>query len=421
MMLSTVGPFLVGCPGGSEAPRRRGVRPGDMAPAAVHRFLLDMLRDSEAGPLAARAAGSGGWEEIINDADDQGLTPFLYRWLKRSNADLQLPGALAERLERQFFGLAARNMMLAWELAGILRAFEDSGVPCAPLRGLALAERLYGNIAARAMGDLDLLVRKEDLPRVAGLLGGLGFREMDRRPGFAQAFSYTLEFFKDRHGWIVVEPHWTLSYPPFVDRIDMDGVWARCVRGHVVGVETWLLGREELLLHLCLHLAHADGAAPLLWFFEVDRLLRQEQEGFDWLRVLAVARQAKLDFLLSRVLGTVKALFGTPIPGQVLGRLEQEPSRSVEGRLVRLLAGASSVDGKESLAVLFTLKGLRAKLGYALALLFPSREFMRIKYGLTHRSQLGGAYFRRFCRLFWGSLKGVIRLLIAPQMSRSFP
>lgn len=78
---------------------------------------------------------------------------------------------------------------------------------------------------------------------------------------------------------------------------------------------------------------------------------------------------------------------------------------------MRLLAGASTVDGKESLAVFFTLKGFRAKLSYALALLFPSPEFMRLQYGLTRRSQLGLAYIRRFCRLFWESSKGLLKLL----------
>lgn len=378
----------------------------------VHPLLMAILRGSDPETLLPLVHEEQEWEDLIKDAAAHGCIPLLYRWIKRADVHQRLPPRLLEDLEGQCVGVAALNMVLADELANILRQFEERGLPCVPLRGLALAERLYGDITARPMGDLDLLVRRRDLPAVTGLLGDLGFRELDRRPGFARAFSYTLEFLKDRHGGLVVEPHWTLTYPPFVDRIDMEGVWERCVRGRVVGVDTWLLGREDLLLHLCLHLAHRGGTAPLLWAYELDRLVRLEGEALDWSRVLSVARQGELQFLLSPVLGQVKTLFAAPVPEPVLGQLTREVPRSLEGRLARLLAGASGVDGTESLAAFFALKGFRTRLRYACGLLFPSPEFMRTRYGLVRRRQLGLAYCRRACRLGFESLKAVLKVSI---------
>ncbi len=381
-----------------------------MSPRGVHPFLREILRGSDPEMLFPLAPEDRDWREIIRDATAQRFTFLLYRRLKQSDTDGRLPACLMERLEGEVFRLAARNLMLASELKGILQAFEERQLPCAPLRGLALAERLYGDITTRPMGDLDLLVRKADLPEVASILRGLGFSEMDRRPGFAQAFYYTLKFFKERHGWIIVEPHWTLAYPPFVDRIDMEGVWERCVRGRVVGIETWLLAPEDLLLHLCLHLTHHDAAAPLLWLYELDRLVREERETLDWSRVVSLAREATLGVFLVRALRAAQAQLATPVPAPIFDQLTQAPLRSVEGRLVRLLE-ASGIDGKESLALFFALKGFRSKLSYALALLFPSPEFMRLQYGLSRPSQLLLAYLRRFCRLSWESAKGVAKLL----------
>lgn len=382
-----------------------------MTAMAVHPFLIGLLRGAEPEGLLPLARTPTDWEEIVRDAAANGLTPLLYRWLKQSDMERRLPVSAASRLEGQCFGLAARTLLLSAELGCILRALEEQEVVCAPLRGLALAERLYGDITARPMGDLDVLVHKEDLARVAATLRELGFQEMDRRPGFARAFSYTLEFFKDRHGCIVVEPHWTIAYPPFVDRLDMEKVWRRCTRRRVVGVESWDLGPEDLLLHLCLHLAHRDGTAPLLWFYEVDRLVRQEQEALDWSRLSSLAYGASVQPLLSQALGTVRALLGTPIPDGILDRPTPDPGTSREGRLARLVGEASRVDGKESLALLFTLRGFRARLRYALALLFPTPEFMRIEYGLTHTGQLGWAYFRRVSHFSREGLKGVMRFL----------
>lgn len=381
-----------------------------MTSLAAHPFLMGVLLGDEPETLLPLAQGAGDWEEILGDATGHGLTPLLYGWLMRTHMRPQLPVPMATSLEGQVFGLAARNLLLARELRSLLRTFEERRVRCAPLRGLALAERLYGDITVRPMGDVDLLVRKEDLPEVAAILRSLGYREIDRRAGFAQAFGNTLEFYKDRHGWVVVEPHWTIAYPPFVDRVDMDRVWKRCVRGQVVGVQTWLLCPEDLLLHLCLHLTHRDGTAPLLWFYEIDRLVRQEQEALDWSGLVSVAQEAQLEFLLSQVLGKVRALFGTPLPDPPIHQLATAPRKSVEGRFVRLLAGAPDVDGKESLAIFFTLKGVQTKLKYALALLFPSPEFMRLEYGVTSGAQVGLAYIRRFLYFIREGSRGIVKL-----------
>lgn len=409
-----------------------------MTPATVHPFLMGFLRETDLAVLTSSSLNDQAWEGIIRDATRQGLLPVLYRWLKTSDSSRKPPAPTLDQIKESVSGLAARNVLLAQELSSILQAFEVRQVACVPVRGLALAELLYGDVIARPMGDIDLLVQKEDLSKVAQVLKGLEFQEVDRRPGFAAAFSYTLEFVKDRHGWVIVEPHWSIAYPPFADRVDMDQVWKRCVRGRVVGVDTWLLGPADLLVHLCFHLIHRGDSAPLLWFYELDRLLRQEKAALDWPQVMLLARETGLALFLAEVLGKVKGLFDSPIPDEALSELNAQltpaPARSkqgpasaqavataVEARMVRLLAGQSRVDGLESFALLFTIKGMRPKLRYAFALLFPSPEFMRLHYGLSSRRQLSLCYLSRFIRLSWEGLKGIRGLLLSSRTSRQAP
>ena len=378
---------------------------------AVHPLLMGVLRGAAPSALRPLLPEPDGWAPILDDAVRHGLIPLLSRWLKTADLGSPLPPRLAERLDADVLGTAARNLLLSAELAGILRAFEDERLPCVPVRGPALAEQLYGDVTARPMGDLDLLVRRDDLARAAAALERLGFRRLDRRPGFAELFSYTLVFVKERHGWIVVEPHWTIAYPPFADGVDMAAVWQRCARGRVVGVETWRLGREDLLLHLGLHLMHPDDGAPLLWFYELDRLLRAERGRVDWSRFVATAETAGVECLLADGLGQVKTLFGTPIPEDVLRRLRGRPPRRHQHGLGRGLTAAAGAAGREELALFFTVKGVRLKLRYALGLLFPCPRYMRIQYGVTGARGLACAYARRCCRLSWAGLKGTARLL----------
>jgi hypothetical protein len=396
-----------------------------MTLSTVHPFLMGLLRGADAEARALSYLNTQAWEQITEDAAQQGLLPILYRWLKVSDSGPMPPVALLDRIKEHVVALAARNALLAHEMGSILRACAAGGVACAPLRGLALAELLYGDIATRPVGDIDLLVRKENLQEVAAILKGLEFGELDHRFGFAQTFSYTLEFFKDRRGGVIVEPHWSIAYPPFVDRVDMDAVWKRCVRGRVVGVDTWLLGRADLLLHLGLHVIHQGKSAPLLWFYEIDRLVRQEKTGPDWSQVLLVARQVGLELFLAEVLGKVKDLFDSPIPDLVLSELRtQITSRSaravgmpMEKLMAHLLTADSCLDGREEFVLLFTMKGLRAKCRYALALLFPSPQYMLLRYGLTGRRQLPLYYLARVVHLCREVVKGIGGLLRSSRVS----
>src|SRR5262249_13587126 len=182
----------------------------------------------------------------------------------------------------------------------------------------ACAARLHGRPAARPAGDIDLVVRRADLDAVEATLGSLGFRAVDRRAGFAREFSYTLEFIRDG---VIVEPHWTLAYPPFVDALDMARVWARCRPGRAVGEAALLLAPEAVLLNLCLHLVHKAPDVPLLWLLDVDRLVRREVGSIDWDEFLALARGARVGRQVAAALRTVADVLATPVPSRVLSVL----------------------------------------------------------------------------------------------------
>jgi hypothetical protein len=370
-----------------------------MSLATIHPSLAGLLTERSATlPLDLTAPE---WGTILDQVSAHGLTFWLWELP-------ELPASVQERVRQECLNLTARNLALAGELSKLLRTFRDQRIPCLPLRGLALAERLYGSVPPRPMGDIDLLVRKEDLQRVQALFEALGFSEMDRRPGFASAFSYTLKFFVERSFMVIVEPHWSIAYPPFTDRLDMEVVWSRCVPARVVGEQTLSLGREDLLVHLCLHLTHRDDA-PFLWLFELDRYLRQESDAMRWELVLSVSREVGVERFVGHALNEVVTKFEAPVPADVLDALgRQDPACARP--LAERLALTSTVDGVESLAQFFALRGLRAKMRYTRALLFPEPAFMMLQYGLTHRRQLAATYVRRFCWLAWQAAKGLVHL-----------
>jgi hypothetical protein len=365
--------------------------------AAPDPLLLSLLRGDEPAAVSADE-----WRRAAAAARPEGLEAWLYRRIVRGASDV--PDDVRDGLRAAIAAVVARALALAAELATILRALAAAGVACAPLRGAALAERLYDDACARPAGDIDLLVRRADLDAVETTLGALGFRPVDRRAGFAREFSYTLELV--RQG-VVVEPHWTLAYPPFADVLDMERVWARCRPGRVAGERALLLSSASLLLNLCLHLIHKAPDVPLLWLLDIDCLVRREAGAIDWDELLTLARCAGVERQVGAALRGVVDLLDTPLPCRVLAALDVARPAALD----RLLVPERGVDGRESLALLFALCGVRRRARYAAALLFPSRGFMTMEYGVTGPGGLALAYGRRARHLLWQGLRGTARLL----------
>jgi hypothetical protein len=371
-------------------------------------MLLALMRGESADSLL-RLAPADGWSGVVEEAHRHALTPLLHRALVAGGAGDAVPESARDVLAARAAGVAARNLLFASELAEILTVAAQRSLGVAPLRGLALGERLHDDASVRPMGDLDLLVRKHELDALTALLQERGFGEIDRRPGFARAFSYTLEFAKQRHGWMIVEPHWTIAYPPFGERVAMERVWRRCRRDTVAGVETWRLAPADLLLHLCLHVVHKGAAAPLLWLYEIDRLVRREGATLDWLTFVAEAEAAGVASLVAPLMNIVCNLLYTPVPPGVRDTLGRVPALARDRWLARL-ASPAGVDGGESLAALFALPTFGQRARYARALLFPSPQFMTTEYGAVDRRSLVRAYARRLRFVSSHAVKGIARL-----------
>jgi hypothetical protein len=381
------------------------------------------------------------WERILLQTREQGLAFRL----------LGLPGLpewVTGRLRREALNVAARNLALAGRLREILGRLSAKGIEHAPIRGIALAERLYGalpvpalpaetrsrpalgptsSLPARPMGDIDLLVRKEDIGEIGAILTALGYEQMDRRRGFSPEFSYTLKFFRRSPTMVIVEPHWSIVYPPFVDRIDMDGVWGRCVRTRVLGEPALSLGREDLLIHLAVHLDRRHDA-PLLWWFELDRLLAREGGALQADLLVSICREAGVERIVARVLRRASDDFASPVPGGILASLEL--GRPRRPTLVDRLAASPAVEEREGLAQLLAAQGPAAKARYVGALLFPSARFMALQYGLDRRRDLVPAYLARLVRFIVEGTRGMARFLVGPRSpakrerqagERSFP
>ena len=313
---------------------------------AKRKWLLSCLRaqTDEAGAIQTEQLSDPDWGEIIQLAARHGVTPLLYLNLKAAAPTPYVPVAVMHQLREAYLGNAVRNTRLYYQLARLLTALQKDNIAVIVLKGAHLAETVYGNVALRPMGDLDLMVRKSDLSRTAEKLVGMGYSF--NAPADMKAYceeNHHLPAFL-APGGPAVEIHWLIPlvispsgeelaglwrgewFEAFEQQVnspsdeELAGVWKRCRWATIAGVETLVLSPEDLLLHLCMETSHHHsgfvmGLSP---FCDISATIRRYQNEIDWKQLQFRAQEWGAGKYVHLTLWLARDLLEAPVPGDVL-------------------------------------------------------------------------------------------------------
>ena len=137
------------------------------------RLLLDCARTcldaQRASRIKSLVSKDIEWAYLLRMARGHGVMPLLYRTLNSTCSDA-VPKPTLEELREHFYANAGRNLFLTKELLKIVQFLKAHGIPSIPYKGPVLAASVYGNLAFREFGDLDLLVREREYQRAQDLL-----------------------------------------------------------------------------------------------------------------------------------------------------------------------------------------------------------------------------------------------------------
>src|SRR5262245_37055919 len=176
------------------------------------------MDSSWAAQLRALAREDIDWNYLLETANNQRVTPLLY-WQLNAVCPEGVPRDVLDDLHHHFRVNSFKNVFLTHKLVDLLNLFRAHGIPAIPFKGPALAVSVYGNLALRQFGDLDILVRKPDYERTQRLLTDQGFR---RRAEFENEIG-----FNDPSGRVVVDLHWRLAALDFPSPLSFDYLWKR--------------------------------------------------------------------------------------------------------------------------------------------------------------------------------------------------
>jgi hypothetical protein len=285
--------------------------------------------------VRALVRASIDWEHLLQLAGRHRVTALVGRQIQAIGGQA-VPEATRNELEAHLLGNHRRNLFMAAQLSHVLRLLEVGGIRAISYKGPALAVSGYGNLALREFDDLDLLVDRQNVLRVKGLLMAEGYRP---RPELTEAEERWLldsqhAYFLVRDGGpVFVELHWTIS-PRYVSpSLGPERLWDRVERVTVAGIAVPTLAPEVLLPSLCEHGAK-HAWERLGWICDIAELVRNRTD-LDWDEILRQAQRYGGGRTLALGLLLAYSLLGAPLPDEVRKRVEADSAVELLAAQVR--------------------------------------------------------------------------------------
>lgn len=255
------------------------------------------------------------WDYLYKLAKRHSLVPLVYFQLQRSVASLVRPDVL-KRFQKDFQENAARNVVLADELVSVLNALAEADVDAITFKGPALAVAAYGDLSLRRFVDLDVIVRRDDVPRATEVLSTLGYattKSLDpKQQSILLEHQHNLQFTRGR---VIVELHWQVASELFASSVTAEELWKNLATVRIIDRDVHTLSPEDLLFALCVH-GSRHLWQRLAWICDIDRVIRT-QPKLDWSRLIKRADKARASrmFMLGPALAA--KLLGASLPDSI--------------------------------------------------------------------------------------------------------
>lgn len=187
------------------------------------------------------------------------------------------------------------NLFYGYELKQALEAITAVGIPVMVLKGADIATTFYPRPELRHFGDIDLMVRPEDLTATLAIFEQLGYSyhqeyQFEAISKQRVAFVYVK---KVAVGHILFEIHTSPHSNEMGISFDPVQLWERARPITIAGVNVLGLGLEDLLIYLCWHY-RSHFFDRLIWLYDIAIVLLRCADDLDWALVRRLARKQGL-------------------------------------------------------------------------------------------------------------------------------
>jgi hypothetical protein len=299
------------------------------------------------------------WHALLSLAEHHGVQSILAQSLL--NFAGQVPAEALTTLKGSYQANLHKVLLLSSEFVRIAARLSQAGIEFIPYKGLALAETVYGDVALRQSGDIDLLIHATDLKRVREVAAEISYTPHVRlsedeeaaylKSGYECAFDGTA-------GRNLLEVQWAIQPHFYAVDLDVEGLFGRARTVRVAGVEVKALAAEDLFVVLALHAAkHVWGR--LIWLCDLARIgnlptLNWNLIG-DQAQGLGVVRILRVTLLLAQ------KLLGWTFPASAAENLPEDSAAGILAEEVESYISNEKIYDVESLAYFRLMLRLRER------------------------------------------------------------
>lgn len=325
-----------------------------------------------------------------------------YRILRKPVMPQRPPLSPKEEIYHQ----AARNLFLNEKFFEVIDKFKWAEIPVIPLKGIALIQGIYNDPADRFVGDIDLMVKAEDVPRASAFLEGLGYSSPFK--GFNPNRPYSIylnssPFAKPTKIPYFIHLHWHLintTYPAFIYNIDMDEIWREASAERLGDRDILMMAPHHQIIHLCMH-AFKHSYNKMGLFEDIERTVEFYKDEIDWAKV---RRRAEEWGLIFPVFYSLYLTYKIRRNELLCGIVRKLKPAGMPKRSWGIISSISSENlGSDSMAYPLYLDILpRAvdKARFLIQTVFPPPSQVRRTYSLPSWRQVPEAYLRRLTNVW---------------------
>jgi hypothetical protein len=268
--------------------------------------LIALLRS----PQSVTGVTDVHWNEVIEQGRKTQLLGQLAAALQRAQLLDKVPSVVRRHLALAELTTARLGESALWEVATMRRALKPA-IPLVLLKGCAYVSCADDNAAGRVFSDIDVLVRRQDLPAMESDLVSAGWKP-------SRVNDYDLAYYRNwmhetppmehvrRH--TVVDLHHAINPPVSRFYVNPDKLFERIVE---VRPGIFVLSRTDRVIHCALHLLQEGEPRKLMRdLYDLHLLLRQHHgsaASIEQLRQRACT--LNVETLIEAAIGAAQALF----------------------------------------------------------------------------------------------------------------
>ncbi len=262
------------------------------------------------------------WDLLLRSSLHHGVLPLLVHQIQALDVDL-VPEDRWQQCRAYFSANASQTLYMTREMANLTAALRKRQIPNVHFKGAVLAAHAYKNPVLRQYGDLDVVVHKQDAPKVRDYLLASGYESVLSKEAEAEHYQHSYWWkFKHSNGIAQLDLHWKLADD--FDRYEpaLDGLWARLQEVEVAGQQVMTFGPEDSVLVLVAH-GFKHGWSRLKWLCDLGEWLRCHPD-LDWSWVRQEARSLPVQRIFAMSMLLVHRWEEGLVPAEVIAECQSD-------------------------------------------------------------------------------------------------